>query len=215
MMVVIAKDSRQRMVSSAALLFREQGYSATGFRDVIEHSGAPRGSIYHHFPGGKAQLAEETLRWAGEVIARQLDRAVKAGDPVAALRVFVAAWREVLEGSDFRAGCPVVAVAVEADAGDEALAAAGDAFAEWERLIAKMLRDAGVSRAESARLATLTVAATEGAIVLSRARGDIRPLTTVARELEATIKAALPSDGSRRAQVSPPRTPARTRPGRG
>lgn len=203
------------MVSSAALLFRERGYSGTGFRDVIDHSGAPRGSIYHHFPDGKAQLAEETVRWAGEVIAHQLDRATRAGDPIAALRTFVAGWREVLEGSDFRAGCPVVAVAVEADAGDEALAAAGDAFAEWERLIAKMLRDAGVSRAESARLATLTVAATEGAIVLCRARGNIRPLTTVARELETTIKAAHPSDGSPRAQASPPRTAARTRPASG
>jgi AcrR family transcriptional regulator len=214
MMIVIAKDSRQRMVTSAALLFRERGYSGTGFRDVIEHSGAPRGSIYHHFPGGKSQLAEETMRWAGSVIARQLDRATRAGDPIGALRTFVAGWREVLEGSDFRAGCPVVAVAVEADAGDEALAAAGGAFAEWERLIAKMLRDAGVSRADSARLATLTVAATEGAIVLCRARSDIRPLTTVARELETAIESALRSDGSRRAQGSPRRTAAQTPPAR-
>jgi AcrR family transcriptional regulator len=193
MMIVIANDSRQRMVTSAALLFREQGYSGTGFRDVVEHSGAPRGSIYHHFPGGKAELAEETVRWAGDVIARRLDRATRDADPVAALRTFVAAWREVLETSDFRAGCPVVAVAVEADAGDGAVMAAGDAFAEWERLIAGTLCDAGVARAEAARLATLVVAAIEGAIVLCRARGTIRPLTTVGRELETTMKAAIPA----------------------
>src|SRR4051812_49001651 len=61
-------DSKKRMVESAALLFREQGYSGTGFRDVIGHSGAPRGSIYHHFPGGKSELAAETVRYAGEVV---------------------------------------------------------------------------------------------------------------------------------------------------
>ena len=146
MMIVIATESRQRMVRSAALLFREQGYSGTGFRDVIEHSGAPRGSIYHHFPGGKAELASATVEWAGGVIERQIVRAARDGDPIAVLRGFVAGWREVLVSSEFRAGCPIVAVAVESQAGREAVAAAGDAFRRWQDLIAGALRDAGVSR---------------------------------------------------------------------
>src|SRR5690349_23709876 len=98
MMDVIASDSRDRMIQSAALLFREHGYSGTGFRDVIEHSGAPRGSIYHHFPGGKEQLAAETVTWAASVIERRMERATRSGDPVAALDQFVDSWREVLEG---------------------------------------------------------------------------------------------------------------------
>jgi AcrR family transcriptional regulator len=191
MMVVIGSDARQRMVHSAALLFREQGYSGTGFRDVIEHSGAPRGSIYHHFPGGKAELASATVAWAGEVISRQIERAARDGDPIAVLRGFVAAWREVLESSDFRAGCPIVAVAVEADAGADPVAAAGEAFARWEDLIAGTLRDAGAARAEARRLATLVVAAIEGAIVLCRSRRSARPLTDVGRQLESTLRAAL------------------------
>ena len=67
------------MIRSAALLFRENGYSGTGFRDVIAHSGAPRGSIYHHFPDGKEQLAADTVEWAGAVIERRLARAARAG----------------------------------------------------------------------------------------------------------------------------------------
>jgi AcrR family transcriptional regulator len=186
-----ADNPRKRMLRSAALLIRERGVEATSFADVIAASGAPRGSIYHHFPGGKAELAAATVDWAGGVIERQIVRAGRDGEPIAVLRGFVAGWREVLESSDFRAGCPIVAVTVESEAGPEAVAAAGHAFGRWQDLIAGTLRDAGVERAKARRLATLVVAAIEGAIVLSRARRDVRPLRDVGRELEATLRAAL------------------------
>jgi len=179
------------MIQSAALLFRENGYSGTGFRDVIEHSGAPRGSIYHHFPGGKEQLAAETVAWAAGVIERRITRAAQNGDPIVALGIFVDSWREVLEDSNFRAGCPVVAVAAEADAGTTATDAAAAAFTRWQELIARTLLDAGVSRTDARRLATTVVAAIEGAILLCRVRRDIRPLRDVHRALEATLRTAI------------------------
>jgi len=191
MMTVITSDSRDRMIQSAALLFRENGYSGTGFRDVIEHSGAPRGSIYHHFPGGKEQLAAETVAWAAGVIERRIARAAESGDPIAALGIFVDSWREVLEDSNFRAGCPVVAVAAEADAGSTATDAAAAAFTRWQDLIGRSLLDAGVSRTDARRLATTVVAAIEGAILLCRVRHDIRPLRDVHRALEATLRTAI------------------------
>jgi AcrR family transcriptional regulator len=191
MMVVITSDSRNRMIQSAALLFREHGYSGTGFRDVIEHSGAPRGSIYHHFPGGKEELAADTVAWAAAVIERRIERAARNGNPIVALGLFVEAWREVLEDSNFRAGCPIVAVAAEADAGSKATAAAAVAFARWQDLIARALLDAGVGRTDARRLATLVISAIEGAILLCRARRDIRPLRDVHRALEATLRAAM------------------------
>jgi AcrR family transcriptional regulator len=191
MMTVITSDSRNRMIQSAALLFRERGYSGTGFRDVIEHSGAPRGSIYHHFPGGKEQLAADTVAWAAAVIERQIERAAQNGEPIVALGMFVDAWREVLEDSNFRAGCPIVAVAAEADAGSTATAAAAAAFARWQDLIAHALLRAGVGRTDARRLATLVVGAIEGAILLCRAGRDIRPLRDVHRALEATLRAAM------------------------
>lgn len=191
MMTVITSDSRNRMIQSAALLFRENGYSGTGFRDVIEHSGAPRGSIYHHFPGGKEQLAAETLAWAAAVMERRIAPAAQNGDPIATLTVFVDSWREVLEDSNFRAGCPLVAVAAEADAGSAAIDAAAAAFTRWQDLIARTLLDAGVSRTDARRLATTVVAAIEGAILLCRVRRDIRPLRDVHRALEATLRTAI------------------------
>jgi len=191
MMTVITSDSRNRMIQSAALLFRENGYSGTGFRDVIEHSGAPRGSIYHHFPGGKEQLAAETVAWAADVIERRIARAAQSGDPIAALGIFVESWRDVLEDSNFRAGCPIVAVAAEADAGSTATDAAAAAFTRWQDLIGRTLLDAGVSRTDARRLATTVVAAIEGAILLCRVRRDIRPLRDVHRALEATLRTAI------------------------
>jgi len=179
------------MIRSAALLFRENGYSGTGFRDVIEHSGAPRGSIYHHFPDGKEQLAADTVAWAGSVIERQIARAADHGDPIGAVGILVDTWREVLEDSNFRAGCPIVAVAAEADAGPTATTAAAAAFGRWQDLLARALLDAGVSRTDARRLATLVVAAIEGAILLCRARRDIRPLRDVHRALEATLRTAI------------------------
>ena len=183
-------DSRTRMIISAAELFREQGYSATGFRDVVEHSGAPRGSIYHHFPGGKAQLAEEVVQLASDVTVRRIERAAADGDPQAMLDAFADGWKRQLERSDFRAGCPVVAVAIEADATPQVAAAAAAAFARWEALFAQTLRRAGVPRARAGRIATLAVSAVEGAVIQSRAARDVTPLDDVVRELGALISAA-------------------------
>jgi AcrR family transcriptional regulator len=187
-----AQHSRERMVVSAAMLLREKGLTGTSFGDVIEHSGAPRGSIYHHFPGGKTQLVEDAVRYAGEYIDGTIDRAAKDGDPVLVLRAFTAAWKRVLEDSDFRAGCPVVAVAVEAHDGDSALTSAvADAFGRWQQSLIALLRGRGVPEAKSRRLATTMVASIEGAVVMCRATRSVTPLTDVGRELETLLDDAL------------------------
>jgi AcrR family transcriptional regulator len=184
-------DSRERMVRSAALLFRERGYSGTAFSDVIAHSGAPRGSIYHHFPGGKAQLAQEAVAWAAAAIAGRLDEALASErDAAGVLRAFLSPWREVLERSDFRAGCPLVAITVETEVPPELTDAVAHAFAGWERLLAERLRRAGIAHARARTLATLTLGAIEGAVLLCRAQRDTAPLDAVAGELARAIEAA-------------------------
>jgi AcrR family transcriptional regulator len=179
------------MIQSAALLFRERGVDGTSFTDVIDHSGAPRGSIYHWFPGGKAQLAEEATQYAGEFIAGGLARALADDDPVAALRRFGATWRKILRGSDFAAGCPVVSATLEGERSPGARDAAGAAFAGWEKLLAGAFAGHGVQRKRARSLATLSVAAIEGAIVLARAQRSTAPLERVGAELEALVAGAL------------------------
>src|SRR3569833_2507086 len=102
--------SRERMVRSAAYLLREHGYSGTAFSDVIAHSGAPRGSIYHHFPGGKTQLAEEAVRYTDNFVAAGMRAATRDDDPVAAVRANHNKKHHKQKNSGFRAGCPIVAV---------------------------------------------------------------------------------------------------------
>ena len=189
MTVILEANSRERMVASAAVLLREQGYTGTSFGDVIEHSRAPRGSIYHHFPGGKAQLVEEATRLAGGYVSAALDRAATTGDLSTVLREFVALWRVGLERSDFRAGCPVVAVANEAhDEAPRLVDAAAEVFDAWHARLVQVLRGEGVPRARAERLARLIVASIEGAVILARAQRSTRPLDDVGRELEALVR---------------------------
>ena len=187
-MLSVIMNSRDRMIVSAALLLREKGLTATSFGDVIDHSGAPRGSIYHHFPNGKAQLVEEAMQYAGSYVAGSIEDR----DPIEALRSFERGWRKVLEQSDFRAGCPIVAVAVEAHSDAPQLcAAAADAFTSWQEAMAHLLEREGVARERARRLAAMTVAAIEGAVVMCRAQRDMKPLEDVSAELEAMIENAI------------------------
>src|SRR5437868_4562331 len=102
------------MLDSAARLFREHGYNGTGFRDIVQHSHAPRGSIYHHFPGGKAQLGVEAVIAAGDFITGLFAKGVDSDDFVAGFQRFWGWWIEFIEADNFVAGCPIVGVAVEA-----------------------------------------------------------------------------------------------------
>src|SRR5438445_4035229 len=108
-MVDLQLGPRKRMIVSTALLVRERGARATSLDAVLEHSGAPRGSVYHHFPGGREQLLREATDYAGEYVARRLEH--KA--PLAAIDSLFDEYRTSLLATDYRAGCPVVAVAVE------------------------------------------------------------------------------------------------------
>lgn len=184
-------DARQRMIVSAALLMRERGVEATSFSAVLAHSGAPRGSIYHHFPGGKAQLVEEATRYGGDFIAAGLAAALAEEDPVGAVQRFCQSWRKVLSESDFAAGCPVVAATLEGERTPAAREAAGAAFERWEELLMEAFERHGIAAARAASLATLAIAAIEGAIVVARAQRSSAPLERVTGELEQLTATAL------------------------
>ncbi len=191
MNVIVKSDPRQQMIVSAVALMREQGVDAASFSRVLDRSGAPRGSIYHHFPEGKAQLVEEATRYAGEFIAAGLAAALQQDDPAAAIRGFAKSWRGLLEKWDFQAGCTVVAAALEGDRTPGAREAARDAFASWEDLLAGAFADRGVPAERARSLSTLTIAAVEGAVVLARAEGSSEPLERVADELTALVAEAV------------------------
>ncbi|MCX4740921.1 TetR/AcrR family transcriptional regulator [Streptomyces antibioticus] len=187
--------SRERIVVGAADMISRRGLSATSIRDMAKHAQAPLGSTYHYFPEGKQQLATAAVRYTGERIARSLRKELAAG-PAAGLRAFLDLWRGIVVGTDFHAGCPVLAVAIEEPPADEvppALAAAAEVFDQWEGLLADSLREHGADAEQAAQVATLVVAAVEGTVALCRAKRSTEPLDRVAVQLQALIDAAIKS----------------------
>jgi AcrR family transcriptional regulator len=191
---------RERMVRSAALLIRERGAHPTAIADVLEHSGAPRGSAYHYFPGGRTQLLCEAIDYAAEYMAEKIGSGATGLD---VLDDLIADYRDQLIRTDYRAGCPVVAVAVEAgdparqDQASAVIARAAAAFARWTDLIGQRLTADGVSARRAEELAMLTTTAIEGAIVVARASRDVKPLDVVHNQLRALLKAATSERKSR------------------
>lgn len=183
---------RERMVISAALLIRERGAHPTAIADVLEHSGAPRGSAYHYFPGGRTQLLCEAVDYAGDYIAAKI---ANAESGVEALDKLFADYRKQLLKSDFRAGCPVVAVSVEAgdpdkpDAAAAVIERAAAAFSKWTDLITTRLVSDGIAKERAAELAMLTTTSIEGAIVVARASRDVKALDLVHGQLRALVLA--------------------------
>ena len=187
------ESPRERMIRSAVVLMREHGVEATSFSRVLSHSGAPRGSIYHHFPGGKAQLIEEATRYGGDLIAAGLATALEGDDPLAAVDASADFWYSLLRQTDFAAGCPIVAATLEGD--QVARDTAGQVFARWEGLIAEGLERHGVDGDRARSLGTLTVSAIEGGAILARAQRSIDPLDRVFDELRGILSAALREAG--------------------
>ncbi|MGW3991253.1 TetR/AcrR family transcriptional regulator [Streptomyces sp. NPDC004830] len=193
------RTPRERMVFSAAQLIRREGVVSTGMREVAVDAGAPRGSLQHYFPGGKTQLVDEAVDWAGGYAARRVARflaALPQPTPGALFAAMVRQWTDEYETAGFSGGCPVAAATVDcAESADSTRRAASAAFGRWTSAVADALTGMGVPGERAGALATLMISSLEGAILLARAERDVRPLMTVARELGPVLDAAARTKG--------------------
>jgi len=190
----MAKDTRARMLETTARLLQHRGYHGTSLSDILEASGAPRGSLYFHFPGGKDQLVLEATRAAVEEATRELrDILAMAKTPAQGVRAFVEAAAQILHETDYTFGCPVAPVILDATDGFPELAElCRRAFEEWVGLLQSSFIEAGVPDQRAHALALLVESSLEGLLLIARAYRDTSPLLTVAAELEAVVDAALP-----------------------
>jgi TetR/AcrR family transcriptional regulator, lmrAB and yxaGH operons repressor len=153
---------------------------------VLKLTGAPRGSIYHHFPEGKDQLVGAALDLAAGRLFAALDQ--QAGASAEEVTAFVIrVWRGVLTLSEFGAGCAVLAVTVAADS-PELRERAAAVFRAWRGRLAELLEQGGLSRRDATGFATTLIASTEGAVVLSRAEQSIEPFDQVADQLVDQVR---------------------------
>jgi TetR/AcrR family transcriptional repressor of lmrAB and yxaGH operons len=180
-------DTRRKMIAGAALAIGTRGVGAMSLRDLAKEAGVPLGSTYHHFPGGKAQLAEEAVSSIGRKVTRLVDKA-RAEGIEAALAAFARVWRELLVETDFRTGCPVLAVATGDDPGLTETARA--IFATWQELMVDGLVADGVPAERAPGLARMIIASLEGAVAVGRAERSLEPLDQVSAELITLVQAA-------------------------
>lgn len=170
------RDGRALLLKGARQLLAEKGYAGMELRDVAERGKAPRGSIYHHFPGGKVQLAREAAELEGTTIRDLIERSLEERGLKQTLTLFGDVFRRRVADYPERIGCPVAAIALARPEDPELAAAATAAFQSWERPIAAALRDEGVNTKDAEIFAGLVVSTVEGALLRARAAGSQEPL---------------------------------------
>jgi len=181
------------MLDTAILLFRRHGYNGTGFRQIVAESGAPRGSMYHHFPGGKTQLGVDAVTLAGQGIEALIDYKLQKyeGDIVTGIEAVWRWWVRHVEEANL-AGCPVLAVAVEEHPeAPELTEAAAAVFGSWIAAFARGIERAGLEGEEASEWATFVLSALEGATGIARAYGDLGTLELVGRRVAGALRARL------------------------
>jgi TetR/AcrR family transcriptional regulator, lmrAB and yxaGH operons repressor len=182
---------RQPIVNAAVTLFRRQGYSATGLNDIVDESGAPKGSLYHYFPAGKASIAvaavEEAGRRVAETVAQLARETPSAGALIKGHARLLAGW---MRKSGFRDGCPITTVLLELTPADRAVAQAGrSAYAARLAILSDKLMADGFPAERAERLAGLCVSAIQGALIQARVERSGEPLEAAADELARMLDA--------------------------
>lgn len=175
---------RERLTSATATLMQRHGVAGTGIAEILSTSGVTRRSIYTNFPGGKAELVAAATRSAGEELTRTLRKCVAQPSPILS---FTNVWSDILVGTDYERGCPIVAAALSRSEASQAADIAADVFAEWGQLLAARFSADGIDRDTAQTLATTIVAGLEGAVIMSRAAGSVQPLEQVAQHLDELV----------------------------
>jgi AcrR family transcriptional regulator len=189
----MASDTKERILNSSGELFRRQGYMGTGVKQIIEEAGAPFGSLYHFFPGGKAELGAETIRRSGALYALLFVEFVGPDtDLVEGVRDFFAGAAETLRETDFADACPIATVALEVSSTNQELRlACADVFESWiEGGTARCVAD-GIPREHARELVIQMLCALEGAFVLSRALRSTEPVELAGEASAAAFQAAV------------------------
>jgi TetR/AcrR family transcriptional repressor of lmrAB and yxaGH operons len=190
----MANDTRARMLETTGRLLQLRGYHGTGLNEILAESGAPRGSLYFHFPGGKDQLVIEATRASVERVTRHRREVLeRAASPAAAVRAFGEGLAALLEQTDYRLSCPIAPIVLDGNGDIPELAELSrQTFEEWIELLRTAFIKAGMTKKRASGLALLTQSSFEGLLVIARAYRDTAPILETAEELAAIVAAATP-----------------------
>ena len=186
-------DSKEKTLSAAVKLFSQRGYHGTGLQDILEAGGAPRGSLYFHFPKGKEQIGEAAVQLGTDGVRQFITDAAQTSGNVQAFLVKLARGMAAnLECSGYREGCPVATTALETAAQSEVLGrAARTAFQTWEQEIKRALISFGMKENQADRTATAVLSQLEGALLLARTYRSLEPMQRAEKALLVLGREAL------------------------
>ena len=172
-------DTRNRIVTQTAELLRIRGYAATGMQQIVKAAGSPFGSLYHHFPGGKAEIAAEAIRTVGGAYVEPLVEIIDSEpDLLDGVRTFFRIAGEHLETSGYADACPIATVALEVASTNERLRqATAEVFDGWLSQGTAYFVGRGLSEQTSRGLTVALISALEGAFVLARATRRLEALS--------------------------------------
>lgn len=190
--------TRDRLVAAMRDALRTRGYHGVGLNELLTKAGAPKGVLYHHFPGGKSELALAAVASVVNQITIDLDRLAQrfGQDPVAALEAWMASAQKILQKSRFESGCPLATVALESTPDDDALRAAlADGFGAIRARLGALLTGAGLSEGKARSTAALMVSAYEGSLIQSRVAGSVQTMHDTTDALLDLLRLQLPTKG--------------------
>ncbi len=189
----MVKNTREHMIETTAALIHQRGFYGTSLNEILLESGAPRGSLYYHFPGGKEELVLEAARRGVAMVTQLLKEVLTPSpDPAEGVRAFVEAAAHVLRDSGYVFGCPVAPIVLDSPESSALAEVCQEALEEWQQVLVEGLGSGGIERGRAESLATMIVCGLEGGLLLARARRDIAPLDAVAEELASMVQSALP-----------------------
>ena len=186
-------ETRERIVEAAARLFWHQGFTGTGMKQVVVEAGAPFGSLYHFFPGGKEQLGAEVVRWSGRQYAAVVAATLMGrGQPARIVERSFAAAAETLIETDYADACPIATVALEVSSTNDTMrVACAEVFDSWVSGLQAWFEFKGVPATRSRDLALTFLMLLEGAFILCRAGRTTAPLQTAGRVAANEVRRAL------------------------
>ncbi|MDQ1510378.1 MAG: hypothetical protein QOG50_2222 [Actinomycetota bacterium] len=199
----MTNTTRDRLIGATAELFRRQGYTGTGVKQIVEAAGAPFGSMYHFFPDGKEALGAETIRWSGAMYGQLIDLVYTLGsDPVGATRDFFEAAADTVRDTDYADACPIATVALEVASTSEPLRlATAEVFESWLVAIDTRLVQAGLTKTRARQLSVSLFSLLEGAFILARATRDDTHVRTAGRAAAELVRAALEKRSAERTRL--------------
>jgi AcrR family transcriptional regulator len=188
-------STKERILDTTAELFRRYGYTGTGLKQIVADANAPFGSVYHFFPGGKAQLGEEVVRRSGQMYMELVGAVFEAApDPVTGVRDIFAGAAEVLRETDYIDACPIATVALEVASSNEVLrAATADVFESWINAATARFANAGIGDEQARALAIVLIELLEGGFLLCRAARTTDALDAAGAAAATLVEAAMPA----------------------